>query len=137
MMRTYSLVIQLPTYNERLEYLRLNGNVGVDTFGTNRYVNQIFYNSDEWKKIRIKAIIRDCGCDLACKGYDIYDSIIVHHINPITLEDILNRNPKIFDLNNLITVSKDTHNAIHYGTDPIFTKEVITRTKNDTCPWRL
>jgi hypothetical protein len=115
----------------------LTGSVGVDTFGYDRYINQILYNSEEWKIIRRKVIIRDGGCDLGIKGYDIYDEILVHHIVPITLSDIENGNPIVFDLNNLICTTRYTHNLIHYGkADSLRRLIPMERSPNDTCPWK-
>lgn len=134
--RTYSELITLPTFEERFEYLRLDGAVGLETFGYDRYLNQILYRSIEWKRLRNEIIIRDNGCDLGCEGFEIYDRILVHHINPITVEDVLKRRPNVFDPNNLISTSHNTHNAIHYGDVGLLTIAPIERTKNDTCPWR-
>lgn len=136
-MKSYSELIRYSTFEERLEYLKLYGQVGVDTFGHDRYLNQALYHSYDWKKIRNAVIIRDNSCDLAIPGYEIIDHGIIHHINPITIEDVLERRPKVFDLDNLILVSHNTHNIIHYGFEnknPMHV--VIERTKNDTIPWR-
>ena len=134
--KTYSEMITLPTFEERFEYLKIGGFVGRETFGYDRYLNQVLYNSPEWKKCRQKIIIRDNGCDLGCEGYEIHGRIIIHHINPITLEDILNRNPMVFDPDNLITTIHNTHNAIHYGDRDLLLIAPIERSRNDTCPWR-
>lgn len=134
--RTYSELITIPTFEERFEYLQLKGSVGKDTFGYDRYLNQVLYRSSEWKRLRNQIIIRDCGCDLACDGYDIYGKVLIHHLNPITVEDVLARSRKVFDPDNLVCVSHNTHNAIHYGDADLLITEPITRTKNDTCPWR-
>ena len=134
--KTYSELITLPTYEERFNYLKLEGVVGEMTFGFDRYLNQKLYTSQEWKTVRNQVIVRDNGCDLACEGYEIYGKILIHHINPITVEDIINRNPIIFDLENLISTTHNTHNAIHYGDENLLIKEPIERTKNDTIPWR-
>lgn len=134
--KTYSEMITLPTFEERFEYLKIGGFVGKETFGYDRYLNQVLYNSPEWKKCRQKIIIRDNGCDLGCEGYEIHGRIIIHHINPITLEDILKRSPKIFDPDNLITTVHNTHNAIHYGDRDLLLIAPIERSRNDTCPWR-
>lgn len=136
MIRTYSELITLKTFEERFQYLKLNGVVGRETFGYDRYLNQILYNSLEWKHCRNGIIIRDNGCDLGCEGYDIYGQILIHHINPITVEDVLNRNPIVFDPENLICSSHNTHNAIHYSDENILITGPIERRKNDTCPWR-
>ena len=134
--RTYSELITIPTFEERFEYLQLKGSVGKDTFGYDRYLNQVLYRSPEWKRLRNQIIIRDDGCDLACDGYDIYDKVLIHHLNPITVEDVLARSRKVFDPDNLVCVTHNTHNAIHYGDSNLLVTGVITRTKNDTCPWR-
>lgn len=134
--RTYSELITIPTFEERLKYLQLKGSVGKDTFGYDRYLNQVLYRSTEWKRLRNQIIIRDSGCDLACDGYDIYDKVLIHHLNPITVEDVLTRSRKVFDPDNLVCVSHNTHNAIHYGDVDLLVTGPIIRTKNDTCPWR-
>ena len=134
--RTYSELITIPTFEERFEYLQLKGSVGKDTFGYDRYLNQVLYRSPEWKRLRNQIIIRDGGCDLACDGYDIYDKVLIHHLNPITVEDVLTRSRKVFDPDNLVCVSHSTHNAIHYGDVALLVTGPIIRTKNDTCPWR-
>lgn len=134
--RTYSELITIPTFEERFEYLQLKGSVGKDTFGYDRYLNQVLYRSPEWKRLRNKIIIRDCGCDLACDGYDIYGKVLIHHLNPITVDDVLARSRKVFDPDNLVCVSHSTHNAIHYGDVDLLVTGPIIRTKNDTCPWR-
>ena len=134
--RTYSELITITTFEERFEYLQLKGSVGKDTFGYDRYLNQVLYRSPEWKRLRNQIIIRDGGCDLACDGYDIYDKVLIHHLNPITVEDVLTRSRKVFDPDNLVCVSHNTHNAIHYGDVDLLVTGPIIRTKNDTCPWR-
>ena len=134
--RTYSELITIPTFEERFEYLQLKGSVGKDTFGYDRYLNQVLYRSPEWKRLRNQIIIRDGGCDLACDGYDVYDKVLIHHLNPITVEDVLARSRKVFDPDNLVCVSHNTHNAIHYGDVDLLVTGPIIRTKNDTCPWR-
>ena len=136
MIRTYSELLSFPTFEERFNYLKLGGSVGLETFGFDRYLNQILYNSLEWKDVRGHVILRDCGCDLGVKGYEIYGKIIVHHMNPIFLEDILKRNPDIFNPEFLITTVHRTHNAIHYGDESLIAKGPIERKPNDTCPWR-
>ena len=136
--KTYSELITLPTFEQRYEYLRLDGSVGVETFGFDRYINQKFYHDPEWIRTRDKVITRDNGCDLGVRGYEIkYERIIIHHITPITLEDIINRHPIVFDLENLITVTHNTHLAIHYGDKNIISKIPRERTKYDTCPWKI
>ena len=134
--RTYSELITIPTFEERFEYLQLKGSVGKDTFGYDRYLNQVLYRSPEWKRLRNQIIIRDNGCDLACDGYDVYGKVLIHHLNPITVEDVLTRSRKVFDPDNLVCVSHSTHNAIHYGDVDLLVTGPIIRTKNDTCPWR-
>ena len=134
--RTYSELITIPTFKERFEYLRLNGSVGEETFGFDRYLNQIFYRSQEWKSIRDYVIIRDNGCDLATEGYDIYGKILIHHLNPIDTVDIIQNSKYLLDPEYLITTTHNTHNAIHYGDANLLISEPIIRTKNDTCPWR-
>lgn len=134
--RTYSELITLPTFKERYKYLRLGGTVGEDTFGFDRYLNQAFYKSREWLDIRDYVIVRDQGCDLALEGYEIYNRILIHHMNPITKEDILQRSKFLLDPEYLITTVKRTHDAIHYGDDSILIDAPIERTINDTCPWR-
>ena len=134
--RTYSELITIPTFEERFEYLQLKGSVGKDTFGYDRYLNQVLYRSPEWKRLRNQIIIRDAGCDLACDGYDVYGKVLIHHLNPITVEDVLARSRKVFDPDNLVCVSHNTHNAIHYGDMDLLVTGPIIRTKNDTCPWR-
>lgn len=136
--KSYSELKKLKTFEERYEYLRLKGSVGEDTFGSKRYLNQILYKSKEWKQARDKVIIRDNGCDLGIEGRDILkpNKVLIHHINPITVDDILNRDSKVFDQNNLITVSHRTHEAIHYGDSNLLIKDPITRHANDTCPWK-
>lgn len=116
--------------------MKINGIVGEETFGCDRYLNQIFYKSEEWKRIRRRVIIRDNGYDLAWEEYEIKGIIIIHHINPITKEDILNRSSKLFDLENLICTSVNTHKAIHYGNEEMLPKKIVERTMNDTCPWK-
>lgn len=134
--KTYSELIEIPTYIDRFKYLSLDGMVGAETFGYDRYLNQVLYSSREWQKVRRDVIIRDNGCDLACEGYELSGRILIHHINPMTVKDIVERNPKIFDMNNLITTTHRTHNAIHYGDENLLVLEPIIRTKDDTCPWR-
>lgn len=136
--RTYAELISLPTFIERFRYLELKGRVGEETFGHDRWLNQMFYNLPDWESTRRQVIIRDGGRDLAMDGYDIPDGvpIYVHHLNPITKEDILERNPDIFDPNYLVCVSDRTHRAIHYGDEKRLPQDPIERRKNDTCPWK-
>ena len=136
MNKSYSELIKIPTFLERYKYLRIGGRVGVETFGYDRYLNQILYRTGEWKRFRRDIILRDNGCDLGCEGYDIFEKVLVHHINPITVEDVLRRDPMIFDLENVICTSLNTHNAIHYGDESLLITEPIVRTKYDTCPWK-
>lgn len=134
--RTYSELIKIPTFKDRFEYLRLDGKVGEETFGFDRYLNQIFYKSQEWKAARDFVIIRDQGCDLAMEGHEIFERILVHHMNPIRIEDIVNRSKYLLDPEYLICTIKNTHDAIHYGDGSLLITGPIERTKNDTCPWR-
>ena len=134
--KTYSEVILLPTFVERYRYLKIGGSVGAETFGYDRYLNQTLYRSAEWKRFRREIIIRDKGMDLAHDEYEIAGKILVHHIDPITPEDVLRRHPKIFDPENVICVSLGTHNAIHYGDESLLILDPIIRTPNDTCPWK-
>ncbi len=135
--RTYSKMIQLPTFEERYSYLRLFGVVGVDTFGFDRYLNQAFYKSTEWKKLRHQIIARDNACDLAMRGFELYDHIYVHHMNPISIDDINNASDFLLNPEYLVCVSLNTHNAIHYGDEKLIKKkELIERTPNDMCPWK-
>ena len=134
--RTYSELILLPTFEERFKYLQLNGRVGDDTFGFDRYINQNFYRSAEWKRIRDQVIIRDNGCDLALEGHEIYGRILIHHMNPITVKDVELSTEYLINPEYLICVTHNTHNAIHYGDEKLLMKGPVVRTKNDTCPWR-
>lgn len=136
MNKQYSELIQLKTYQERFEYLKLFGKVGEITFGPHREVNQILYQSDIWKKTRRVAIIRDNGFDLAHVDYPIGGSVYVHHINPITVDDILEKRNVVFDLENLVCCGFQTHNAIHYGNSDLLSKDPTIRKPNDTCLWR-
>ena len=136
-MRTYQELIKLPTFEERYRYLKLDGWVGIETFGFDRYVNQKFYQSYEWKELRRQVILRDNGCDLGIEDRPIPARILIHHMNPITLKDILQRSDLVMNPDYLITVSHDTHNAIHYGDESLlFPTELVERRPNDTCPWR-
>ena len=134
--KTYSELMTLSTFEERFEYLKIGGSVGVETFGHDRHLNQVLYRSSEWKCFRREIILRDNGCDLACEDREIYGMPIVHHINPITVEDVLARDPKIFDPENVITTVLRTHNALHYGDIDLLTLGPIERTPHDTCPWK-
>lgn len=134
--RTYSELITIPTFKGRYEYLRLKGIIGEETFGFDRYLNQSFYRSREWMDIRDYVIVRDNGCDLGMPGHEIHGRILIHHMNPITKEDILRRSEFLLDPEYLISTIKLTHDAIHYGDENLLIDEPIVRTKNDTCPWR-
>ena len=134
--RSYSDVILLPTFNERFEYLKLVGSVGEDTFGFDRYLNQKFYHSPEWQRIRDQVIIRDNGCDLGIDGYFIRGRVYIHHMNPITVEDVLRHSSVATNPEYLICVSQATHNAIHYGNANNLQRDPIIRKPNDTCPWK-
>ncbi len=136
MLRTYSNLIKIDKFEDRVKYLRLNEVVGKDTFGGHRFLNQALYHSDRWRSIRRKVILRDNGCDLAHRNYMINGPVYVHHLNPITIDDILEENPFVFDLENLVCSSFKTHNSIHYGSKEITSGAPIIRRKNDTCPWR-
>lgn len=135
--KSYSELIKLPTFMERFRYLKLQGRVAEETFGADRYLNQNLYRSKEWHRIRNLVILRDNGCDMAIEGHDIFDQPLIHHINPISLKDILERSPAVFDMENLITVSKSTHNAIHYGDESLMQMDIQERRPGDTCPWKL
>ena len=134
--RTYSELILLPSFEERFEYLRLDGKVGEDTFGFDRYLNQLFYRSQEWRKIRDYVIVRDNACDLGVEGYDIYSKVLIHHMNLITARDMEKRTDLLLDPEYLICTTHNTHNAIHYGDASLLPETPIKRSRNDTCPWR-
>lgn len=145
--KTYSELITLPSFEERFRYLQLDGQVGKETFGYDRYLNQVLYNSQEWRRFRHEIIIRDNACDLAHEDHEITSwrdesgrihgqKIIIHHINPITADDVVNRSSIVFDPENTITTILSTHNAIHYGDESLLPKSPIERSKNDMCPWR-
>lgn len=134
--RTYSELITLPTFEERFRYLKLGGKVGEDTFGFDRYLNQVFYRSAKWKEIRDYVIIRDNGCDLGMEGHEIHQRILVHHMNSITKEDILRESEFLLDPEYMICTIKNTHDAIHYGDESLLITAPIERRKNDTCPWK-
>ena len=136
MKRTYTELISLPTYKERFEYCDLVGKVGDETFGSHRYLNQMLYSSPEWKQFRNDIILRDKGCDLALEGFEILKYGTIHHLNPITIDDVINRRPCVFDPENVITVASDTHRFIHYGHGQAPNREPVERRPNDTCPWR-
>lgn len=135
--KSYHELSQLKTFEERYEYLKLSSLIGEKTFGYERYLNQGFYRSREWKEIRRQVILRDVGCDLGIEGRDIVDRIEIHHITPLSLEDFENCSPLLLDMNNLICCSPNTHKAIHYGESNLITPSSPTiRRPNDTCPWR-
>ena len=135
--KTYSELSKLVTFDERFQYLKLKGFVGKETFGFDRIFNQLFYRSAEWKRVRNLVIVRDNGCDLGIDGYDIYGNpIIIHHMNPISLDDIENHTDYLLNPEFLITTIHRTHNAIHYGDDRLFSREPIIRKANDMAPWK-
>ena len=134
--KTYSELKNLKTFKERFDYLKLNGTVGSETFGYDRILNQVLYKSDKWRKVRDKVIIRDEGNDLGIEGYPIGGHIVVHHMNPITKEDILRRSDILLNPEYLICVTPNTHRAIHYGNENLLMKDPIERRPNDTCPWK-
>lgn len=134
--RTYSELITLPTFKERFNYLQLSGVVGEETFGFDRYINQEFYRSQKWKRVRDFVIIRDQGCDLGVEGFEIYGKILIHHMNPITTKDIQNFTDYLTNPEYLISTALQTHNAIHYGDEGLLVAEPIERTPYDTCPWK-
>ena len=136
MIRTYSELIAIPTFEERFNYLKLDGKVGEETFGFDRYLNQNFYKSNEWKRVRNEVIVRDLGCDLACEDHEIFGRIIVHHMNPLLPDDIIHSSDFILNPEYLITTTKLTHDAIHYGDYSILDNAPIVRSPGDTCPWR-
>ena len=133
---TYSELSTLPTFKERSAYLRLGGRVGEDTFGFDRYLNQAFYKSEEWRSIRDHVITRDNGCDLGMEGHEIFGRILIHHMNPIRKEDIINRSDILLNPEYLLCTIKNTHDAIHYGDESLLVIAPVERRKNDTCPWR-
>lgn len=137
--KTYSELVSFPTYEERFKYLSIGGLVGTNTFGSHRYLNQVLYSSADWKRFRQQIIVRDNGCDLAHEDHPlpVGSKLLIHHINPLTIEDVINRSPKIFDPENVITTVFDTHQAIHYGDDGFLKANTfVDRKPNDTCPWR-
>jgi hypothetical protein len=133
--RTYSELRRLQTFEERFRYLQLSGDVGEVTFGFDRYLNQRFYKSQEWKAVRDRVIIRDNACDLGANGYDIHGKILIHHMNPISPQDIEHPGKELLDPEYLIATTHNTHNAIHYGDEGLLVKAPVERFKNDTCPW--
>lgn len=134
--RTYSELVKLPTFVERFRYLQLDGRVGVDTFGYDRYLNQGFYHSGEWRRIRDYVITRDFGRDLGVEGYEIFGKIYIHHMNPISAEDVVHASEYLAEPEFLICTTHNTHNAIHYGDESLLMTEPKERTPFDTCPWK-
>lgn len=135
-MRSYRELLRLKTFDERFEYLKLSGLVGESTFGFERYLNQMLYNSSEWRRTRNKIIIRDNGCDLGVEGCEIQGTILVHHMNPISVDDLKDFSEDVFNPEYLICVSLNTHNAIHYGDKSLIPQMPIERRPGDTCPWK-
>lgn len=136
MTKSYTELVKLQTIEERFDYLNQGSTVGEATFGYDRYLNQRFYNSPEWRKVRRNVIARDEGCDMAHPDHPIGGRVIVHHLNPVTPQMIVDRDPALFDMNNLVCVSHETHEAITYGSKEMLPEEPIERTPHDTCPWR-
>lgn len=134
--KTYSELSKLTTFIDRFQYLRLDGTVGATTFGFDRYLNQVFYRSKRWRAVRDEVIIRDNGCDLGIEGHEINGRVIIHHMNPITLQDIERESEFLLNPEYLISTIHDTHNAIHYGDESLLVIAPVERRKNDTCPWR-
>lgn len=135
MNKSYSEMLTLKTFSERFNYLKVLGHeIGFTTFGSHRYLNQRFYTSKEWRDLRHQIIVRDNGCDLGVYGREIFGQIRIHHINPITIEQMKNYDPIILDPENLISSSLNTHNALHYSEEPINT--IAQRSQYDTCPWK-
>lgn len=134
--KSYTELSKLKTFNDRFNYLKLDGVVGEETFGYDRILNQVLYKSAKWRKVRDKVLIRDNGNDLGIEGYQINGRVIIHHMNPITVDDVLKEREWIFDPEYLITVSDLTHKAIHYSNENILPKEPVERTQNDTCLWK-
>lgn len=134
--RSYSELVKLKTFKDRYEYLKLGSIIGKETFGFDRYLNQVFYSSPEWRRFRREILIRDIGCDLGIEGREINGRAVIHHINPITIDDIVTRSSKLMDPENVITTTDATHKAIHYGDESKLFLGLTTRRPNDTCPWR-
>lgn len=136
--KTYSELVAFPTFQERFDYLKLSGQVGKETFGFDRIFNQVFYRSSEWQRIRREVMLRDNGCDLGISDREIHGKILIHHMNPITEKDIATRSDILLNPEYLITVSNNTHNAIHYGDEHLLVSDtLVERFQYDTCPWRL
>ena len=136
MIRTYTELIKIPTFEERYEYLKLNGRVAMETFGFDRWLNQVFYRSAQWRQLRNQIIIRDNGCDLGIEGREIFDKIYVHHMNPLLKDDIVNKTEYLLNPEYLICVSHMTHEAIHYGDSNLLIKDFVERTPGDTTLWK-
>lgn len=136
MIRTYTEMMSFDSFDDRFAYLRLNGQVGKDTFGYDRYLNQVFYKSAEWKRLRNEIIIRDNGCDLSHPDYQIVGRVYIHHLNPVNKRDVLERSDLLLNPEYLVCVSYNTHQAIHYGDENLLQPELIVRQPGDTCPWR-
>lgn len=136
-LKSYKELSRIDSFEDRYAYLRIGGSVGSVTFGADRYLNQVLYHSYRWKKVRDHVIFRDNACDLGVEGYEIFDKIIIHHMNPLTIEDIEEMKDCIFDPEFLICVSNNTHNAIHYGDANLLRTLPKDRFRNDTCPWKL
>lgn len=136
MNRCYSELVLLPTFEERFQYLRLDGIVGQETFGFDRYMNQYFYRSKEWRRVRDVVIARDAGCDLGIPGREIFGRVLIHHMNPIRPDDIRGRSDILLNPEYLITTVHETHQAIHYGDESLLITAPIERMRNDTCPWK-
>lgn len=134
--KCYSELVLLPTFEERFQYLRLDGVVGQETFGFDRYMNQYFYRSKEWRRVRDIVIARDAGCDLGIPGREIFGRVLIHHMNPIRPDDIRGRSDILLDPEYLITTVHETHQAIHYGDESLLITAPIERMRNDTCPWK-
>lgn len=136
MIRTYTELIKIPTFEERFNYLKLNGRVAQETFGFDRWLNQVFYRSPQWRQLRNQIIIRDNGCDLGIEGRDIVDKIYVHHMNPLLKNDIVDKTEYLTNPEYLICVSHMTHEAIHYGDSNLLVKDFVERRPGDTIPWQ-
>ena len=134
--RTFSELSKLDTFSDRYEYLKIGGSVGKATFGGYRPLNQNFYRSAEWRRLRREVILRDLGCDLGVPGYDIYGKVYIHHMNPVDVDDLVHATEYLLDPEYLITVSFGTHQAIHYGSFDLIDRELVDRRPNDTCPWK-
>ena len=133
--RTYSDLMRIHTFEERFRYLALRGEVGAATFGFDRWINQQFYTSSQWKHVRHQVITRDNGCDLGIDGYEIHSRLVIHHMNPMLPEDVIHGNDDILDPEFLITTTHRTHNAIHYGDEKLLPKPFVERRRGDTKLW--